>query len=202
MRGPPIGTLHDPNPDSKGEPPPSSGRPHSRRPRRGPGHALLPGVLPVPQPDGLGSDSGRHALPSASVGGREDRRPPGTGRDAARAPRHRRGRRADHGADELARRLGARLINDVQNNTLRVPPPEKASPSGRWSSRRCTHSGRRRRRICPHWCRACSRKSATWPRRRSVSSPASVADCYSSSPLSPSPASSMAFGEGGERAIR
>ena len=71
------------------------------------GDALLPGVLAVLEPDGLGSDSGRHPLPSPSVGGREDRRPPGTGRDAARATRNRSGHRADRGADELARRLSA-----------------------------------------------------------------------------------------------
>ena len=43
-----------------------------------------------------------------------------------------------------------RLINNVQNNTIRVPPPRKTSPSGPWSASSCTRSGRRRTRICPH----------------------------------------------------
>ena len=86
---------------------PPSRCPHSRRPRAGPGHPLLSGVLSVPEPDDLGSDSGSHSLSPAPVGGREDRRPPGTGRDAARSARSCSGRRADRGADELARRLGA-----------------------------------------------------------------------------------------------
>jgi predicted PurR-regulated permease PerM len=70
-----------------------------------------------------------------------------------------------------------RLIHDVQNNTLEVPPPREGVANGRWSASRCTRSGRRRTRICPHWCKECSRRSATWPRRRSLSSPASVASC-------------------------
>ena len=65
-----------------------------------------------------------------------------------------------------------------------------------------TRSGRRRTLICPHWCRACSRRSATWPRRRSVSSPASVAGCCGSSRRSSVAGIMMAFGEGGARAIR
>ena len=108
------------------------------------------------------------------------------------------------------------LVEDVQNNTLVVPPPResvaewpvvgpkvhafwtkahtdlpalvqsmqpkignlaKASPIGPSSERRCMPCGPRPTPIFQPWCRACSRRSATSPRRRWASSPASAVDC-------------------------
>ena len=63
-------------------------------------------------------------------------------------------------------------------------------------------SGRRRTPICPRWCRACSRRSATWPRRRSASSPASVAELLQFLASFIIAGIIMAFGEAGARQPR
>ena len=59
----------------------------------------------------------------------------GLGGDADHRARHRADRRAHGGAAEFDRRLGARLIEEVQQNTLQIPPPGRASPAGPWSAK-------------------------------------------------------------------
>ena len=90
------------------------------------------------------------------------------------------------------------LIHDVQQNTLR----DSAAASGR----RRMAGGRREgprllatgaRPTCRRWSRACSRRSATWPRRRWRSWPASAASMLQFVASFIVAGIMMAFGEAG-----
>ena len=112
-----------------------------------------------------------HQRLAARMGGRQ-----GWRRRLIALARRRADRRADRGADEFARRLGAAASSRrAEQHAADPAAARRVSPNGRWSARRSTRSGRRRMPTCRRWSRACSRRSATSPRRRSVSSPASAA---------------------------
>ena len=71
------------------------------------GHAVLPDLFPVPDPDGLGADPGRHALSAPPSPRQQDRGQARTGRHPAGRRWRRADRRADGDADEFAWRFGA-----------------------------------------------------------------------------------------------
>ena len=167
------------------------------------GHALLPGLLPVPDPDGLGADPGRHALSAPPIPGRQDRGQTRTRRNPAGRRWLLADRSADGDADEFAWRFGA---STGQRRAEQLA--EDSSPASRrrgMADRRqagSTTFGRRPMRTCRRWCRACSRRSANWRKRPWASSPASVVALLQFMAAFIIAGIIMAFGQSGSRSSR
>ena len=114
-------------------------RAHSCRTHPGTGHALLSGLRAVPDPDGLGADSGRRALSDAPVPRGQDRRQARACSDDRGSPRRHPDHRANRRADEFAGRLGASI--DHRRAGGHAPDPSPA--------RRCRHvAPGRREALC------------------------------------------------------
>ena len=168
------------------------------------GHALLPGLLPVPDPDGLGADPGRHALSAPPIPGRARS---GANKDSPRpcwsSCRRRADRRADGAADEFAGRFGASA--DQRRAEQHAEDSRPASRRRGLAARRPARSttfGRRPIRTCRRWCRACSRRSANWRKRPWALWPASVVALLQFVAAFIIAGIIMAFGQSGSRSSR
>ena len=102
---------------------PAARRADPRRSHLRAGDALLPDLLAIPDPDGLGGDPRRHDVPAPPAARVPDGREAGMGVHADRSDWCGDHRGADGSAGGFAGRRGAGIRAGVQANTLQIPAP-------------------------------------------------------------------------------